>query len=149
MPKAMGPHAPVVVERKAAEDLRELTGRKAPREVHLEEPILCMHVADRPGDIGSLRAANQRHTERVAFDRDRAGNSGLTATVEHREARLERHVGDEEECNDKYRQRSEQPAKEPHGQPADTLRIFIELVPPDTPESSPCVRMTRSPMLTS
>src|SRR6201988_4663643 len=132
MPEAMDPHAPVVIEREPAEDLCELTGRKAPREIHLEEPILCMHVTRGPSDIDSLSAPNQRHTERVAFDRDGAGNGGITAAVEHGKACLERQVGDEKECNDKYRQRCEQPAKEPHGQPADTLRIFIEFVPPET-----------------
>ena len=45
-------------QRDGAEQLGELAGRAAAQQIHLEETLLRVHVAERPGQIAPVRACS-------------------------------------------------------------------------------------------
>ena len=63
--------APVEVERDRAEQLRQLAGRGAAHQVHLEIAFLRMHVAERAQCVGFVGGVDGDHAQRVAFDSHR------------------------------------------------------------------------------
>ena len=81
---------PIDLERQPAEQLRELAGGAAPQQVHLKEAVLGMDEAECPRHVGQALAADRRHAERVALDRDRGAEAGDgPLAVELRQARRE------------------------------------------------------------
>ena len=59
----------VGVERNAAEQRRQFTGRTSANEVHLEEPVLAVGKTGRVGDICAVACRDRRNAIGIAFDR--------------------------------------------------------------------------------
>ena len=57
------------------EQFRQFTGGGAPQQIHLEESILGMRVAQRARKIVSIDGGQRRYAERIALDRDRCDQS--------------------------------------------------------------------------
>ena len=138
------------VERDVAKELGEAAAREAAREVHLEVAILCVREPQREGRIGTRGREYRRYAERVALDRD------VVAQPRYDDALVEiRKTAAHAEIRGGERARHQQgDAQQRHAQPAPaprpwfqgaTSRIFIVLVPPETPDSSPIVRISVSP----
>ena len=154
--------APVGRQGRIADELRQSSGGHPPRQVHLEVTILCVHIAGRVGDVVAARPRDRGDPECVALDRDRRreprrGDPPVDcrqAAAQGEHWRRDRHRDDRHGDDD-------DPVRLPHQSPGggqsiatdrtvaphDTSRIFIVFVPPATPDSSPIVRMIRSPRL--
>ena len=70
----------VLIQRHLAEQLGQLPGRQPPRQVHLEEAVLGVHEAGRPGQIGAGGGLDRRHAARVARDAAPAAASPAALT---------------------------------------------------------------------
>ena len=83
----------VHLERGAPDERRELAGRAAPQEVHLEEALLRVQEAGGARHVEAAAAAHDRHPERVALDPHRRAEAGHRALAFHlREARAQPRV---------------------------------------------------------
>ncbi len=88
-----------------AEQCRELTGGGAPREVHLEEPLLRVHVALAAQRVGERGRVNRRYGARIEVDRHgclETGHRRLPGAP--RQRRREQRVG----CEREHQQDAEQ-----------------------------------------
>ena len=85
--EAVHPVAEVELQERGAEDLGELASGPAAQEVHLEEALLGMEEAGRPGDVDAVGAADRGDPQGVALDRHRRREAGEgAAAVELRQA---------------------------------------------------------------
>ena len=64
------------VERARPHQPRQLAGRLAPLQIHLEEPILRVQESERPRRILARVRGDRRHSEHVAIDADIRGQTG-------------------------------------------------------------------------
>ena len=155
--------APVGRQGRIADELRQSSGGHPPRQVHLEVAILCVHIAGRVGDVVAARPRDRGNPERVALDRDRRREPRRgDPPVDCRQAAAQREHWRRDRHRDDRHGDDDDPVRLPHQSPVrgqsivtdrtvaphDTSRIFIVFVPPATPDSSPIVRMIRSPRLT-
>ena len=142
------------VEQACPEQGREFAGAGAAQQVHLEQPVLRMCEAGRTRNVHAGRAADHGHARGIALDGGRRAESReLHIALDAREARPQRQPGCGNGDDGERRQDAEDPGQDP-GRPAHcgcrwTLRIFMEFVPPETPENSPLVTMMRSPSAAS
>src|ERR1700687_1233426 len=74
--KAVYPHASVLCDRNAAEQLGELAGGRTPKQVHLEEAILAMDKAERARHVQSTGGSDRRNAQGVTLHPNRCAESG-------------------------------------------------------------------------
>jgi hypothetical protein len=169
----------ILFERGRPDELAQLPRGEPPREIHLEEPVLCVREPRAEREIGPIRRRDGHDAECVALERDGCGEPSLRqAPVEPRQGRTQcqiarenRESGDGAENSDDDEGRVQRSAPTLAERPGirrigaalegiaqrralpavlqTTFRICMEFVPPCTPECSPFVRITRSPCLTS
>src|SRR5687767_11646959 len=116
-----------------------------------------MRVTGGAGDIPARFAADDRDSRGIALDRDaRIERRHQRLAVDLRQARTQRQPGsgncEQQDRGGNAEGPEEYPLPEAAAHCLDgrwTLTIFIELVPPDTPENSPFVTMMRSPSAAS
>ena len=66
----------IQIQRRRAEQGRQLASRRAPQQIHLKKPFLGVDEAGGAGDIEPVGAADERYAQRVAFDGGRRAQSG-------------------------------------------------------------------------
>ncbi len=66
----------IQIQRRRAEQGRQLAGRRAPQQIHLEKSFLSVDEAGGAGDIKPVGATDDRYAQRVAFDNGRRAQSG-------------------------------------------------------------------------
>ena len=94
----------ILLERHRTEQFRELPGREAPREVHLEEAILGVEEAGGEGKIAPIGGLDRRHAARIAGDAYRGGELGLSQLpVEPRQRAAQAQVGAQQERKQQQR----------------------------------------------
>ena len=102
-------------QRDVAEELCELTCRATAQQIHLEEALLRVHVAERPGQIATVRGAHRDGAKRIAFDGDRCRKRGRNhlpvvarqAAADEQPAGRPRGAGHDQEDDDDAREDAE------------------------------------------
>ena len=98
------PRLAILLECHRTEEFRELPGREAPREVHLEEAILGVEEAGGEGKIAPIGGLDRRHAARIAGDAHRGGELGLSQLpVELRQRAAQAQVGAQQERKQQQR----------------------------------------------
>ena len=96
----MPPQLAVGGEERGSQECGELAGRGSAQQVHLEEPILSVQIAEREGEVASILRRDGRHSGGIAAHADLRPHSGSRyAAVEARQARAQRQPSGERRDN--------------------------------------------------
>ena len=124
----------------------QFAGRLTPYQVHLEEPVLSVRKPRRISKIGTRARGNRRDAGAITFYRRHAAETG------HRQFAVQLRQAGPQCKPDCKRRRNNQDERgcpcpndpAPHVLQPDsvTCTIVMELVPPETPSTSPLVTIT-------